>query len=55
MHAEYCARQASVQTDPKLKDDFLAMERSWLALARSYEFTQRLEDFSNETKRRIDN
>jgi peptidoglycan/LPS O-acetylase OafA/YrhL len=33
---------------------FLEMERRWLMLARSYEFTQRLADFSNETKRRLD-
>lgn len=53
-HAEQCAWQASVHTDSKLKDSYLEMERRWLTLARSYEFTQRLEDFSNETKRRID-
>ena len=27
------------------------MERRWLFLARSYEFTERLGDFSNEAKR----
>jgi hypothetical protein len=52
MHAEHCARQAGVQTDPKLKDDFLEMEQRWLLLARSYAFTERLSDFSDETKRR---
>jgi hypothetical protein len=54
LHAEHCARQASVQIDPKLKDEFLEMERRWLTLARSYEFTQRLTDFSHETKRQVD-
>ena len=34
--------------------DFWVMERRWLSLARSYEFTQRLSDFSNETKRQTD-
>lgn len=53
MHAEHCARQARVQTDPKLKDANLEMERRWLMLARSYEFAQRLTDFSNETKRKL--
>jgi hypothetical protein len=53
-HAEHCARQAGVQIDPKLKDDFLEMERRWLMLARSCEFTQRLADFSDETKRLVD-
>jgi hypothetical protein len=30
------------------------MERRWLLLARSHEFTQRLADFSDETKRQVD-
>jgi hypothetical protein len=50
-HAEDCARQAAGQTCPKLKADFLDMERRWLSLARSYEFTERINDFSAETKR----
>jgi hypothetical protein len=54
-HAEDCACQAAAQTDPKLKQDFLDMERRWLALAQSYDFTQRLGDFSDEAKRRADN
>jgi hypothetical protein len=54
LHAEHCAQQATVQTDPKPKDNFWEMERRWLMLARSYEFTERLDDFSNETNRRID-
>jgi hypothetical protein len=29
-HADDCARQAAAQTDPKLKQDFLDMERRWL-------------------------
>jgi hypothetical protein len=50
-HAEDCARRAGAQTDPKSKEDFLDMERRWLFLARSYEFTERVTDFSAETKR----
>lgn len=50
-HAEDCARKAAVQTDPGLRQDFLDMERRWLTLARSYEFTDRVSDFSNERKR----
>jgi hypothetical protein len=38
-HAEDCARQAAAQTDPKLKQDFLVMERRWRFLARSYGLT----------------
>jgi hypothetical protein len=43
-HAEDCARKAAAQTDPRLKQDFLDMERRWLLLARSYEFTEQLTD-----------
>ena len=50
-HAENCARNAVDRTDPKIKVDFLDLERRWLVLARSYEFTERLGDFSNEAKR----
>ncbi len=51
-HAEDCARKAAVQTDPGLKQDFLDMERRWLTLAKSYELSRRLGDFSSEAKRR---
>jgi len=51
-HAEDCARKAAAQTDPKLREDFLELERRWLFLARSYEF--RLGDFSDEAKRNTD-
>ena len=53
-HAEDCARKAAAQSDPNLKDDFLTVERRWLSLAWSYEFTERLDDFSNEAKRNVD-
>jgi hypothetical protein len=52
--AEDCARQAAAQTSPNLKQDFLDMERRWMSLARSYEFTERLTDFSSEAKRKSD-
>ena len=39
LHAENCARQAANETNPELKVGFLGLERSWLLLARSYEFT----------------
>jgi hypothetical protein len=51
-HAEDCARQAAAQTCPTLKADFLDMERRWLFLARSYELTERVSDFSAGTNRR---
>jgi hypothetical protein len=53
-HVEDCARKAAAQTDPKLKADFLELELRWLFLARSYEFTERLTDFSDEAKRQAD-
>jgi hypothetical protein len=51
-HAEDCARQAAAQTCPTLKADFLDMERRWLFLARSYEFSERVGTFSAKTNRR---
>jgi hypothetical protein len=53
-HAEDCRCKAADLTDPKLKEDFLDMERRWLALAQSYDFTQRIGDFSDEAKRQAD-
>jgi hypothetical protein len=53
-HAELCAWRASVQTETQLKDIYLEMEQRWLRLARNHEFSQRLDDFFNETKRRAD-
>jgi hypothetical protein len=53
-HAEDCERQAAAQTDPKLKADFVQLAQRWLFLARSYEFTERLTDFSDEAKRASD-
>ena len=50
-HAEDRARQAAAQPCPTLKEDFLDMERRWLFLARSYEFTERVTNFSAETER----
>jgi PAS domain S-box-containing protein len=37
--------QAEKLTDPEAKADFLAMERRWLLLARSYGFGESLDDF----------
>jgi hypothetical protein len=50
-YTEDCARQAAAQSCPYLKKDFLDMERRWLFLARSYEFTERVTDFSAEINR----
>ena len=53
-HAENCARKAATQTDSKIREDFLELEQRWLFLARSYEFAERLGDFSDEAKRNTD-
>ena len=53
-HAENCARKAAAQTDSKIREDFLELEQRWLFLARSYELTERLGDFSDEAKRDTD-
>jgi hypothetical protein len=46
LNAEHCADRARFQSDPQLHQDFLEMQRRWLALARSYEFAERLEFLS---------
>ena len=46
LYAEHCADRARFQSDPQLHQDFLEMQRRWLALARSYEFAERLEFLS---------
>ena len=51
-HAEHCARKAADEADPKLKLDFLEIERRWLALAHSYEMSGRFEEFSSAHERR---
>jgi hypothetical protein len=53
-HAELCAWRASVQTESQLKDIYLEMEQRWLMLARSHEFSQRLDDFYKKTERQAD-
>jgi hypothetical protein len=45
-HAEECKRRADTAMTPAAKTDFLEMERRWLSLAHSYEFTERLSNFT---------
>ena len=49
-HAEECARKAAAQTDRRLKQDFLDMEKRWLSLAKSYELSEQLDDSSGATR-----
>jgi hypothetical protein len=53
-HAQDCALKATAHIDVQLKQDFLDLERRWLFLARSYEFSERLIDLSDEIKPRVD-
>ena len=49
-HAEDCSRKAAAQPDDSsLRQDFLEMEKRWLALARSIEFGERLDRFTNNS------
>ena len=48
-HAEECARKAAAHSCPKTKQDFLDLERRWLVLARSYDFTERLNSFTKNS------
>jgi hypothetical protein len=54
-HAEDCAQKAAASTDPRLKQEFLDMEQRWLRLMRSYEFTERLNDLSDERRKVLSN
>jgi hypothetical protein len=45
-HAEECKRLAQEAMIPFAKADFLDMERRWLSLAHSYEFAERLSNFT---------
>jgi hypothetical protein len=46
--AEDCAQKARDAATEELRADFLQLEKAWLTLARSYEFTCRLSDFNAE-------
>jgi hypothetical protein len=47
-HAEDCARKAAAQSDPVLRKDFLLLEKRWLGLARSFEFSESLNNFTKK-------
>jgi hypothetical protein len=46
------AKERADEMHDEAKADFLNMERRWLLLARSYEFGERLDDFTRENSRR---
>ena len=43
---EECARKAREANKPRLREDFLEMERRWLRLAHSYQFAKKLKSYS---------
>lgn len=50
--AEECARQAEIVQDEVLRADYRRREQSWLRLARSRDFGERLNPFVNENQKR---
>jgi hypothetical protein len=51
-HAEDCARKAAAQPGGSpIQQDFLNLEKNWRSSARSMQLSERLTDFTNETKR----
>jgi len=50
-HATDARQKADVAIDPGTKEDFLDLERRWLFLAHSYEFSERLTRFTGERLR----
>ena len=45
-HALECRRWGSESSDPGTKQDYLDMEGRWVQLAHSYEFAERLSNFT---------
>jgi hypothetical protein len=50
-HAEDCAHRAKIEPHPNLARDFVDMERRWLGLARSWQFSEQLDTFSKHNKK----
>ena len=50
-HALEARQKAESVANPSTRADFLDLERRWLSLARSYEFSERLMRFTNERPR----
>jgi hypothetical protein len=49
--AEACEDKARRAFTEEMREDFLQLRDSWLKLARSYEFTEQLLDFTGENAR----
>ena len=53
-HAEQCGHRAKIEPDPNLARDYLDMERHWLSLARSYQFSESFNVFCKHNMKRQD-
>jgi hypothetical protein len=49
LRAEESRCWAETASPPSIRDDYLAVERRWLWLARGYEFAERLDSFTAPT------
>jgi hypothetical protein len=52
-HAAEARHKAEVTTHLPTKAEFQDIERRWLSLARSYEFSEQLASFTHEVKRNM--
>ena len=52
--ADDCARKATEAVTEQSQNDYLRNQQSWLALAHSYEFAERLLDFFKNKRRRAE-
>ena len=51
-HAEDCARKAAeLPNSSLLRQDFLRLEKRWLELARSVEFSESLDTFTKNSRK----
>jgi len=52
LRAEECRCWAETASPPSIRNDYLAMERRWLSLARGYEFAEQLDSFTSPFNKR---
>ena len=52
--AAEATRKAEATSDPGLKADYLAAAHRWTTIARSYEFTDRVTDFTSAMNAKLD-
>jgi hypothetical protein len=52
-HATEARKRAKHSHYEATKQDFLDIERRWLSLAHSYEFAERVSNFTDEVRRRL--